>query len=130
MSSALSTGVGIVSHSEIDRLNILRATMHAMAEAVSKLSPVPEHVLVDGPADPLGGATPCTAIVGGDRLCFSIAAASIVAKVTRDRLMAEYDSRYPGYGFARHKGYGTSAHLAALRELGPCEIHRRSFRAR
>ncbi len=133
MSAALSTGVGVVSHSVIDRVNILRATMQAMAEAVSRVSPRPEHILVDGPAyaAPAGSGTmPFTPIIGGDRLCFSIAAASIVAKVTRDRMMVEYDSRYPGYGFAQHKGYGTPAHLAILRELGPCEIHRRSFRAR
>lgn len=124
--SALCIGVGIVPHTEVDRINVLRAAMRAMAEAVSRLSPVPHHLLVDGPRYD-GGAVPFTPIIDGDAKCFSIAAASIIAKVTRDRIMMEYDRRYPGYGFARHKGYGTPEHLAAIRALGPCEIHRRSF---
>ncbi len=111
---------------EIDALNILRATHAAMARAVSRLSPAPQHVLVDGLPVP---ALPCpqTALVKGDSLSYSIAAASVLAKVTRDRLMDEYDQTYPQYGFARHKGYPTPAHLAALARHGPCPIHRRSF---
>ena len=124
--SALDYGVGIVSHEAIDRINVLRATMQAMAEAVSRLSPAPDYLLVDGPSC-APGAVPAKAMVRGDARCFSIAAASIIAKVTRDRIMMEYDRAFPGYGFARHKGYGTPEHLAALRTLGPCEIHRKSF---
>jgi ribonuclease HII len=110
----------------IDAINIVRATHRAMAEAVAGLGCVPQHVLVDGlPVRSLG--VPHTALVGGDARSFSIAAASVLAKVTRDRLMIEYDRHYPGYGFARHKGYGTAEHLEALARLGPCPIHRRSF---
>jgi len=97
-----------------------------MAEALAQLEPRPEHVLVDGlPVKSL--AYPQTALVKGDARSYSIAAASIVAKVTRDRVMLEFDRRYPEYGFARHKGYGTPEHLAALARHGPCPIHRRSF---
>jgi ribonuclease HII len=127
MQSALGAQVGVVSHTEIDRINVLQATMRAMAEAVSRLKPVPDYLLIDGPKYE-GGAIPFTPVIHGDARCYSIAAASIVAKVTRDRMMMEYDLRYPGYGFARHKGYGTPEHLAAIRSLGPCDIHRRSFR--
>jgi len=124
--SALAYGVGIVSHTAIDRINVLRATMEAMALAVSRLKPPAEYVLVDGTSC-MQGAVPAKAMVRGDARCFSIAAASIIAKVTRDRIMTEYDRAFPGYGFARHKGYGTPEHLAALRTMGPCEIHRKSF---
>jgi len=110
----------------IDAINILEATHRAMNEALARLRPEPGHVLVDGrPANSL--RFPQTAIVKGDTLSYSIAAASVLAKVTRDRLMSDYDARYPGYGFAGHKGYGTAQHLAALAEHGPCPIHRRSF---
>jgi ribonuclease HII len=116
----------IVESDEIDRLNILRATHEAMRRAVAQLDPQPQHVLIDGlPVKPF--PLPQTALVGGDALSFSIAAASIIAKVTRDRLMAEHDAKYPGYDFARHKGYGTPQHLAALNKNGPCPIHRRTF---
>ncbi len=123
---AEDVGVGIVSHVEIDALDILRATVRAMREAVGRLRTPPGHLLIDGPrfSHP---EIPSTSIVGGDARCFTIAAASIVAKVTRDRMMVEYDRLYPGYGFARHKGYGTPAHLEAIRTLGPCPIHRASF---
>jgi ribonuclease HII len=124
---ALTLGVSVVSHEVIDEINIYQASMRAMAEAVSRLSPQPKHLLIDGPRyqqSPI----PYNAIVGGDAVCFSIAAASIVAKVTRDAIMREYDAQYPGYGFAQHKGYGTQAHRDALRKYGPCPIHRRSFR--
>jgi len=124
---AREVGVAVVSHQEIDAINIYRATMKAMHDAVSRLGHPPGHLLVDGPRF-THPAIPSTAVVGGDAKCFSIAAASIVAKVTRDRLMEEYDRIYPGYGFARHKGYGTAAHMAAIRTRGPCAIHRTSFR--
>lgn len=120
-------GLGLADHTEIDAINILRATHLAMARALQDLPEAPTHALVDG--RPVAGL-PCasTAIVGGDGKSLSIAAASVVAKVLRDRLMEEQDRIYPGYHFAAHKGYGTSAHMQALYELGPCPIHRRSFR--
>ena len=112
---------------EVDRLNILRATHEAMRRAFHALSRRPEHVLIDGlPVHPFPVTQ--TALVGGDSLSLSIAAASVIAKVTRDRLMEEFDARYPGYGFARHKGYATTHHLAILARHGPCPIHRFSFR--
>lgn len=121
-----STSVAVVEPGEIDRLNILRATHAAMARALAGLNPLPEIALVDGLPVP-GLPCPSRNIVKGDAKCFSIAAASIVAKVTRDKLMEELDATYPGYGFARHKGYGTRAHMEALHALGPCPAHRRSF---
>ena len=111
---------------EIDALNILQATHRAMNGALAGLRPPPQHALVDGrPVNSLVFAQ--TALIQGDARSYSIAAASVLAKVTRDRLMAEYDQQYPTYGFAVHKGYGTPDHLAALARLGPCPIHRRSF---
>jgi len=124
---AVAIGIGTVSNLVIDEVNIFQATMRAMAEAVSRLCPVPQHLLIDGPHF-RGGAVPYTAIKGGDAKCFSIAAASIVAKVTRDRLMVEFDKAFPQYGFAKHKGYGTREHREAIRRHGPCTLHRRSFR--
>jgi ribonuclease HII len=115
-----------ISSEEIDRLNILRATHLGMRRAWEKLDPHPVHVLIDGlPVSDF----PCaqTALVGGDGISLSIAAASVIAKVERDRAMLEYDRLYPEYGFAKHKGYPTAAHFAKLREHGPCPIHRRSF---
>ncbi len=123
---ALAIGVGIVHHDTIDEINIYRATMKAMAEAVRQLPLKPGHLLVDGPRYH-DASIPFTPIVDGDAKCHSIAAASIIAKVTRDRLMVEYDQVFPEYGFAKHKGYGTPAHLEAIRKHGPCSIHRRSF---
>jgi ribonuclease HII len=124
---AVAVGVGLVDHDVIDEINILRATRRAMREAVSSLGFTPDHVLVDG--DPIPDVDfPQTAINQGDSRSTAIAAASIVAKVTRDRILVEADERYPGYGFARHKGYGTKEHVSALMRLGPCEIHRRSFK--
>ncbi len=123
---ALAIGVGIAEVEEIDRLNIYWATMKASERALAALGRTPGHVLVDGRKIP-GLALPQTHIVGGDRKSFCIAAASIVAKVTRDRIMASYDRQYPGYGFARHKGYCTADHLQILEQLGPSPIHRRSF---
>ena len=116
----------VVDAGEIDRLNILRATHEGMRRAVAGLPMQPEHVLIDGlPVRPF--PIEQTALVGGDGLSFSIAAASVIAKVTRDRLMLELDAQFPIYGFAKHKGYGTAAHLAALKAHGPCPFHRRSF---
>ena len=116
----------MVDVEEIDRINILKATHVAMRRAAELLSVVPDHVLIDGlPVRDF--PVKQTALVKGDSLSFSIAAASIVAKVTRDRLMLDYDRQYPAYGFAQHKGYGTELHLERLRQHGPCPIHRRSF---
>jgi ribonuclease HII len=110
----------------VDRINILEATHQAMRAALAALSPAPVHALVDGRRVPSLGF-PQTAIVKGDARSYSIAAASVLAKVTRDRLMDGYDRQWPQYGFAEHKGYGTPRHLAALERHGPCPIHRRSF---
>lgn len=118
--------VAMSSVEEIDRFNILQATHLAMRKALSKLSSAPDHVLVDGLEVPKLGFQQ-TALVRGDGQSFSIAAASVLAKVTRDRLMREWDVQFPYYGFARHKGYGTPEHLAMLTKYGPCPIHRRSF---
>jgi ribonuclease HII len=123
---ALAVGVAIVDHETIDRVNILEATRRAMRAALAQLVPFPDLVLTDFVHL---AALPCPQrnLVDGDRRCATIAAASIVAKVTRDRLMREWDAKYPEYGFARHKGYGTPEHLGALDRLGPCPIHRRTF---
>jgi len=126
LSRAVAVGVGSASEKVIDEINILNATFLAMREAVAALATRPDHVIVDGSAID-GLDVPQTAIPRGDERSAAIAAASIVAKVTRDRLLVEMDAAYPGYGFARHKGYGTPEHIAALARLGPCEIHRRSF---
>lgn len=123
---AVSVGVGVGSHQCIDRKRIIYATRWAMQRAVAKLEPRPDHLLIDALALP-DLTLPQDAFPKADRISFSVAAASIVAKVTRDRLMAQLDEIYPGYGFAKHKGYGTKAHQFALRQLGPCKIHRFSF---
>lgn len=123
---ALAYGVAFASEREIDGLNILQATYLAMNRAIAAMSTAPALALIDGNRN-AGIAVPSRCIVGGDGKCASIAAASILAKVTRDRYMLELDARYPGYGFAKHKGYGTAAHYAALREMGPSEVHRRTF---
>jgi len=124
--AGLASAVVEVGPKEIDNLNILRATHEAMRRAVAKLLPEPDHVLIDGlPVRPF--AKPQTALVGGDGLSLSIAAASIFAKVTRDRLMLALDAQYPQYAFAKHKGYGTALHLTRLQEHGPCPAHRVSF---
>lgn len=116
----------VVSEKDIDKVNILVASLNAMAIAISRLNQNPQWVLVDGPHKPKI-ETNCTPIIGGDAKSLSIASASIVAKVTRDNLMLEYDKQYPEYGFASHKGYGTKAHRQAIMKFGPCPIHRRSF---
>lgn len=149
--NAVAWGVGIVDVEQIDLINILKASLLAMAHAFKRLSPMPDYLLIDGshpiPVDFLREAPTLEAVQNelnslrrvepvpsqraihkGDRLCVSIAAASIVAKVERDRLMMEYDSLYPEYGFGQHKGYCCPIHLAALSRYGPSPIHRRSFR--
>ena len=123
---AVAYGIAFASHQEIDEVNILQATFLAMRRAASQLAVQPELVLVDGNRNPQLGL-PSQTIVKGDSLSASIAAASILAKVTRDRWMEELDAKYPQYGFALHKGYGTKRHYAALTEFGPCEEHRQTF---
>ena len=119
-------GIAEVSAAVIDEINILQATHRAMNEALAKLRPLPPHALVDGrPVKTL--RVPQTAIVKGDARSYSIAAASVLAKVTRDRLMLEYAAQFPEYGFAAHKGYGTAIHLAAIAKHGACPIHRKTF---
>ena len=134
--TAIAVGVGRVDNEEIDQINILQATMGAMAQAIAQIMPAPDYVLVDGTHLPeislprlhRDSKQPAKAIPKGDTLVQSIAAASIIAKVTRDRLMIELDKIYPGYGFQHHKGYGTLLHRQAIAQLGPCPIHRRSFK--
>ena len=125
--NAVSISVGVIEHHDIDRLNILQATYAAMRQAVQALKPLPEFVLVDGNRDPqLGFTGRC--VVKGDSLSLSIAAASIIAKVTRDELMIRYAETYPDYGFERHKGYPTPEHIARIQKFGLSPIHRRSFK--
>jgi len=124
---ALAYSIVLVDAEEIDRLNIFQATMTGMSRAVAALDLIAGEALIDGNKLPRDLPCPGRAIVGGDALEPAISAASILAKVTRDRLMVELDSAYPGYGFAIHKGYPTPAHLASLQRLGPCPQHRRSF---
>jgi ribonuclease HII len=124
---ACSVGVGIVDAAEIDRINILQAARHAMTVAVQNLAPRPDHLLIDG-TFPIFLELPQEPVAKGDALSISIAAASIVAKVTRDRLMDVYDLYYPRFGFSRHKGYPTRDHKAAIRAFGCSPIHRKTFR--
>lgn len=123
---AISYAVVMVDEKEIDRINILQATFQAMAQAVTELSVTPDQVLIDGNKAP-ELSIPCKTIVKGDSLSASIAAASVLAKVSRDDFMLEMAQEYPQYGFDVHKGYGTKAHYAALREFGACPIHRTTF---
>lgn len=124
--NALCFGIAFASVEEIEEYNILNATYIAMNRAISQLKIAPDLALIDG-NQTKGIEFDCQSIVGGDAKCASIAAASILAKVTRDRLMCEYDKDYPQYGFSGHKGYGTKEHYDALREFGPCQLHRMSF---
>jgi ribonuclease HII len=124
---AISIGIGVTPHYLIDEQGIIKATRLAMKLAVDQLSPPPESLLIDYMRLP-EVKLPQKGITNGDNLCFSIACASIIAKVTRDQLMVAFDKVYPGYGLAQHKGYGTREHLACLSRLGPCPIHRQSFR--
>ncbi len=123
---AIYYAVGIVDSVEIDRINIYQATICAMLIAIERLKQAPDYLLVDGMKLP-HPTLPCLKIIKGDQLSQSIAAASIIAKETRDRLMLDYHARWPAYGFDHHKGYGTEQHVEALFKHGPCEIHRRSF---
>ena len=124
---AITYSVGIVYQEEIDDINILQATKKALTMAVEHLEVKPNVILVDAltSIDTLG--IPFESIIKGDAKCYSIAAASIIAKVTRDRIMREWDKVYPEYGFASHKGYGTAKHIAAIKEYGPCPLHRKTF---
>ena len=124
--NAIAYGIGIASNTLIDEINILQATYEAMREAINELEKTPDVLLVDAVHIPDINIKQ-VGIVKGDAKSVNIAAASILAKVTRDRLMAEYDKIYPEYGFASNKGYGTATHIAALKEIGPCAIHRKSF---
>ena len=126
MEKATAVGVGVVGSRRIDEINILQADYEAMCEAIGKLSVMPQILLNDAVTIP-HVRIPQKNIVHGDAKSVSIAAASIIAKVTRDRMMEEYDALFPEYGFARHKGYGTADHYAAIRKYGPCVIHRMSF---
>ena len=123
---AVAYGIGIKDNNRIDEINILQATYEAMREAISNLSVKPDVLLNDAVTIP-GVDIKQVPIIKGDAKSISIGAASIVAKVTRDRMMAEFDEKYPGYEFAKNKGYGTAAHIEGLKKYGPCEIHRRSF---
>ena len=127
---ALAVSVVFASAEEIDRHNIRGATLRAMSRAVAALAVRPDFALIDGRDVPHPLICPALALIGGDALSLSIAAASIVAKVARDRLMARCDVHYPGYGFTAHCGYGTTAHLEALTRLGPSPLHRRSFKSK
>ena len=126
MDKAIAVGVGMANQDVIDRINILNADYEAMKQAIAKLSVEPQ-ILLNVAVNIPGVSIPQIGIIKGDTLSASIAAASIVAKVTRDRLMVEYDDIYPGYGFAKNMGYGTAEHIDAIRSQGPCAIHRRTF---
>ena len=123
---AIAYGIGIVDNTVIDEINILNATYEAMRQAIGKLSVKPDVLLNDAVTIP-GVDIKQVPIIKGDAKSISIGAASIVAKVTRDRMMCEYDEVYPGYDFAKNKGYGTAAHIQGLKEIGPCPIHRKTF---
>jgi ribonuclease HII len=125
--TAVGWGIGAADAEEIDHVNILNATRQAMGRAVEALPEPPDHLLIDALRLP-AVAIPQTSVVHGDRLSVSIAAASVLAKVVRDRVMERYDRLFPGFGFAEHKGYATAEHLAAVERQGPCPLHRRSFR--
>ncbi len=126
LENAIAYAVVLGSVEEINETDILSTTLHAMREAIERLEPRPDYALIDGNIT-RGFTIPCRAVVHGDAISPSIAAASILAKVTRDRICAELDRQYPQYGIAKHKGYGTKAHMDALREHGPCEIYRTKF---
>ncbi len=126
MEKALAVGTGVVSHARIDEINILQATYEAMRQAIEKLGMEPDILLNDAVTIP-EVTLKQVPIIKGDAKSVSIAAASVIAKVTRDRMMVEMDQKYPGYGFASNKGYGSAAHIASIREMGPCEIHRKTF---
>ena len=124
---AISYGVGIIDQKEIDRINILNATKEGLTMAVKELKPRPDLIIVDALTKIDTDGITYESIIKGDAKCYSISCASIIAKVTRDRIMREWDQVYPQYGFIKHKGYGTAAHINAIKEYGPCPIHRKSF---
>ena len=127
LEEAISYGVGIIGQDEIDDINILNATKKGLTMSLKELDKKPDLIIVDALThiDTLG--IPYESIIKGDAKCYSISAASIIAKVTRDRIMREWDKVYPQYGFATHKGYGTAAHIKAIKEYGPCILHRKTF---
>ena len=127
LEEAISYGVGIIGQDEIDDINILNATKKGLTVSLKELTQKPDLIIVYALTniDTLG--TPYESIIKGDAKCYSISAASIIAKVTRDRIMREWDKIYPQYGFAQHKGYGTSAHISSIKEYGPCPLHRKTF---
>jgi len=125
---SLPCAVGIIDHETIDTINILQASLRAMRKAVIDLEKLPDVILVDGNAAIPNLSQPQFTVVGGDRRCQAIAAASVIAKVTRDRIMDRYETLYPSFSFATHKGYPTPAHLRELEEHGPCDIHRKTFK--
>ncbi len=124
LEKAIDVQVAVIDHEQIDKINILNATKQGMLQCINGFTNV-DHVLID--AVKLDTLVPTTSIIHGDALSYSIAAASIVAKVTRDRMMLDYDKQFPEYNFAKHKGYGTAVHISALKEFGPCSIHRKTF---
>lgn len=126
-SEAIAYGVGIIDQKEIDDINILNATKKAVTTAISSLKVKPDLILVDALTNINTLGIPYKSIIKGDAKEYSIAAASIIAKVTRDRIMREWDEIYPQYGFAKHKGYGTANHIKVIKEIGPCILHRKSF---
>ena len=124
---AITYGVGIIDQKEIDRINILNATKEGLTMAVKELNPKPDLIIVDALSKIDTEGIPYKSIIKGDAKCYSIACASIIAKVTRDRIMRQWDEVYPQYGFIKHKGYGTAAHISAIKEYGLCPLHRLSF---
>lgn len=128
VNSGAVCSIGIIDNECIDKMNILKASLMAMRKAVMDLRSAPDFTLVDGTSEIPNIGTPQHAITGGDGLCLSIAAASIIAKVTRDRIMEHYELLYPAFSFSKHKGYPTAVHIKELRQNGPSEIHRRSFK--
>lgn len=125
--NAISWSVSIIDHKKIDEVNILNATKEGLTNCIKSLEIKPNIIVVDALEKINTCGIPYESIIKGDAKCYSIAAASIIAKVTRDRIMRQWDEVYPQYGFAKHKGYGTAAHIAAIKECGLCPIHRRSF---
>ena len=127
INEAITYGVGIIDQKEIDEINILNATKKGLTTAIKQLKIQPDRIIVDALEHIDTCGIPYTSIIKGDAKCYSIATASIIAKVTRDRIMRQWDEVYPQYGFQKHKGYGTAAHIAAIKEYGICPLHRKSF---
>lgn len=127
LEEAVSYGVGIIWQDEIDEINILNATKKALTDAINQMEVKPDRILVDALDKIDTNGIPYTSVIKGDAKMYSIGAASIIAKVTRDRIMREYDEIYPEYGFAGHKGYGTAKHIEAIKTIGTCPLHRKSF---